>query len=384
MRTTFLPFCLPSISELEVEAVVETARSGWITTGPRVAEFEQQFAEFCQSGYAVTTSSGTAGMHVVLKALGIGPGDEVITPSMTWVSTVNLILQLGATPVFVDVERDTLLTTADLIAPLITERTRLIIPVHYAGAPVDLDPIRELAERHGIPVVEDAAHAVGTVYKGRPIGSSGTAIFSFHPIKNITTGEGGMTCTDDANLAEHVRRLRFHGLGADAHDRHTQGRSPQVEVQEPGFKYNMTDLAASIGLVQLKRLDELTRRRMELVKRYRNELKTLPGLLPLSVPTYDHTHAWHLMIVRVDPDRAGMTREQFMEQLKARNIGSGIHFKAVHTHAYYRRNPVAETGHLTQTDWNTSRICSLPFFPGMKDKDLDDVFAALHEIMDTV
>ena len=243
MRSSFLPFSKSAISESEIQAVTEVMRSGWITTGPKAAEFEDAFSKYSNAKKSVALCSGTAGMHLLFIALGIGPGDEVITPSMTWVSTVNLIMLAGATPVFADINRDTLMLSEDIVKPLISERTKLIIPVHFAGAAVDMEPLRKLAFKKNIFLVEDAAHAVGTEYNEKKIGSEGTCIFSFHPIKNITCGEGGMFCSDDIAIVEQIRRLKFHGLGVDAYDRNIQGRSPQAEVIEPGFKYNLTDMA---------------------------------------------------------------------------------------------------------------------------------------------
>ena len=234
MRDSFLPFSKPSINKQEIEAVSAILESGWITTGAKASEFEQAFSKYCGTPGAVALCSATAGMHLYLAALGIGAGDEVITPSMTWVSTVNLLVLAGARPVFADIDRDTLMVSAETIRPLITGRTRAIIPVHFAGVPVDMEPIRALAREHNLHIVEDAAHAVGTEYRGRKIGAEGTSIFSFHPIKNITCGEGGMFCSDDPQLVEKIRRLKFHGLGVDAYDRTMQGRSPQAEVLEPG------------------------------------------------------------------------------------------------------------------------------------------------------
>ena len=264
MRKEFLPFSRPSITEKDIEAVSRVLRSGWITTGPKTSEFEDRFKEYVGCPHAVALSSATAGMHLVLKALDIGPGDEVITPSMTWVSTVNLIVLSGATPVFVDIDRDTLMVLPDSIQRALSDRTRLIVPVHFAGAAADMDIIGEIAGSRGVPVVEDAAHALGAFYKGRHVGSRGTAIFSFHPIKNITTGEGGMFCSDDKDLADRIRRLKFHGLGVDAYDRHTQGRSPQAQVMEPGYKYNMPDMCAVLGLGQLERIQRLNKKRAQL------------------------------------------------------------------------------------------------------------------------
>lgn len=381
MRSTFLPFSKPAISEQEIQAVAETLRSGWITTGPKAAEFEEAFRGHCDAREAVALCSATAGMHLLLTALDIGPGDEVITPSMTWVSTVNLIVRAGAAPVFADVDRDTLMVSADTVAPLVTGRTRLIVPVHFAGAAVDMAPLRQLAAAKDIPLVEDAAHAVGTEYQGEPIGRQGSAIFSFHPIKNMTCGEGGMFCSDDAGLAERIRRLKFHGLGVEAYDRSMQGRAPQAEVLEPGFKYNLTDVAAALGLGQLRRLDEFIEKRSLLAERYRRRLAGVDEILPLAVPPYAMRHAWHLFIVRLDIDRAGMDRMAFMAELKKRNIGTGLHFKAVHTQKYYRDTLGLPVGALPHTEWNSERICSLPLFPDMTPDDVDSVVAAIKEVL---
>ena len=375
----FLPFSKPAIGDAEISAVCEVLKSGWITTGPKSHELEQQFCDTYGCQHAVALNSATAGMHVTLMALGIGPGDEVITPSQTWVSTINLITLLGAEPVFVDVDRDTLMTSAELIAPLITVNTKAIIPVHYAGAPVDLDPILKLARQYDIPVIEDAAHAIGTRYRDRWIGATGTAIFSFHAIKNLTCAEGGMLVTDDKALADKVRMLKFHGLGVDAFDRMTLGRKPQAEVITPGFKYNLTDINAAIALVQLARLPELNARRAGLVARYQEKLAGLP-LAPLAIPTYPHLHGWHLFMVRVDPERCGLDRDQLMQALQERGIGTGLHFRAAHTQKYYReRYPALSLPH---TEWNSSRLCTLPLFPDMTLADVDRVVAALTDILE--
>lgn len=363
----------------EIQAVTEVLRSGWITTGPKNQELEEQFRHAVGGQHAIAVSSATAGMHVTLMALGIGPGDEVITPSQTWVSTVNLICLLGATPVFVDIDRNTLMTDAERIATAITPRTRAIVPVHYAGAPVDLDPIRALGERHGIAVIEDAAHAAGTRYKDRWIGAEGTAVFSFHAIKNMTCAEGGLVVTDDEALANRVRTLKFHGLGADAFDRATHGRKPQAEVLEPGYKYNLADINAAIALVQLRRLPELNARRAELAAEYHRRLQGLP-LQPLAVPDYDHLHAWHLFIVRIDPRDAGLDRDAFMHALQEHGIGTGIHFRAVHTQKYYREHFPEQQ--LPETEWNTARLCTLPLFPDMTTGELDRVVTAIKNILD--
>jgi UDP-4-amino-4-deoxy-L-arabinose-oxoglutarate aminotransferase len=376
----FIPLSKPSISEDEIAAVADVLRSGWITTGAKNAELEQLVCDITGARYAVALTSATAGMHLLLKALDIGPGDEVITPSMTWVSTANQIELCGATPVFVEVNRDTLMVEADMIEPLITERTRLIVPVHYAGASLDLAPLRQLAEKHGIPLVEDAAHAIGTKYDGQPVGQSGTAIFSFHPIKNITTGEGGMFCTDDGKLAEKIRQLRFHGLGVDAFDRETQGRAPQAEVLTPGYKYNLPDMNAVLGIGQLKRLDDLNNRRAEIARLYTELLSEVDEIQPLQVPDYAMTHCWHLYIIRLDIESMAIGRDGFMQALKEKQVGSGLHFRATHTQKYYREK-YADTVVLPDTEWNSERICSLPLYPDMTDDDVYRVVDTIKQVI---
>ena len=381
MRKNFLPFSKPSISEEEIADVGDVLRSGWITTGLKTAQFEKEFGQYCGSRVAVALSSATAGMHLLLTALNISPGDEVITPSMTWVSTVNLIVLAGATPIFVDIDRDTLMTNAELIEPCITKRTKLIVPVHFAGASLDIKPIRSLAAKHDIALVEDAAHAAGTECSGERIGCTGTSIFSFHPIKNMTTGEGGMFCSDDDNLLQSIRQLKFHGLGVDAHDRKQQGRSPQAEVLAPGFKYNMTDISAVLGLGQLSRLDSFINKRTMLANRYLELLADVEEITPLSVPPSTSVHSWHLFIVRLDLEKTAMSRNQFMEELKKRNIGTGLHFRAVHEQNYYLRTVNLPPGSLPATKWNSERICSLPLFPTMTVEDVEDVVSAIKEVL---
>ena len=374
---TFLPFSRPALGEEELAAVKEVFESGWITTGPKNAALEQAFCQLTGNQHAIAVSSATAGMHVTLLALNIQTGDEVITPSLTWVSTINIITLLGATPVMIDIDRDTLMVTPEQIEAAITPRTRAIIPVHYAGAPADIDAIRALGERHGIAVIEDAAHAAGCYYKGQHVGNQGTAIFSFHAIKNMTCAEGGLIVTDDAELADRIRSLKFHGLGVDAYDRHTHGRKPQAEVIMPGFKYNLPDISAAIALVQLNKLAAINARRAEIAQRYLTELADTP-FLPLAQPAWPHQHAWHLFIIRVDEAECGMSRDALMETLKAQDIGTGLHFRAAHTHKYYReRYPQLS---LPNTEWNSDRICSIPLFPDMHDEDVTRVITALRQI----
>lgn len=373
----FLPFSRPAFGAEEIAAVTEVMQSGWITTGPKNQALEQAFCQLTGNRHAIAVSSATGGMHVTLMALNIGAGDEVITPSMTWVSTLNMICLLGAEPVMIDVDKETLMVTPEAIEAAITPRTKAIIPVHYAGAPADMDAIHAIGRRHGIPVIEDAAHAAGTAYKGQHVGRSGTAIFSFHAIKNMSCAEGGLVVTDDDELAARIRSLKFHGLGVDAFDRQTHGRAPQAEVISPGFKYNLADINAAIALAQLEKLPAMNARRAEIAQRYLRELADTP-FSPLAVPEWQHTHAWHLFIIRVDEARCGISRSGLMEALKARNIGSGLHFRAAHTQKYYReRFPQL---HLPNTEWNSERICSIPLFPTMTDDDTTRVIQALREI----
>jgi len=373
----FLPFSRPAMGPEELAAVSEVLQSGWITTGPKNQALEQAFCALTGNQHAIAVSSATAGMHVALMALGIQAGDEVITPSLTWVSTLNMIVLLGAEPVMIDVDRDTLMVTPHAVEAAITPRTKAIIPVHYAGAPVDIDAIRAVADRHGIPVIEDAAHAAGTYYKGNHVGHRGTAIFSFHAIKNMTCAEGGLIVTDDEQLANRMRSLKFHGLGVDAFDRQTHGRAPQAEVISPGYKYNLPDINAAIALVQLKKLEQHNARRAEIAERYRTELENTP-FLPLSQPPWAHKHAWHLFILRVDEASCGISRNDLMEALKAKGIGTGLHFRAAHTQKYYRERYPALV--LPNTEWNSDRICSIPLFPTMTDDDVTRVIAALREV----
>ncbi|TBL52469.1 UDP-4-amino-4-deoxy-L-arabinose aminotransferase [Hafnia paralvei] len=376
----FLPFSVPSMGEDEIAAVAEVLRSGWITTGPKCQQLESAFSQYVGAKHAIAVSSATGGMHVTLMALGIGAGDEVITPSQTWVSTLNVITLLGAEPVMIDVDRDTLMVQPAEIEAAITPKTKAIIPVHYAGAPADLTALREIAARHNIPLIEDAAHAVGTRFGDHMVGAQGTAIFSFHAIKNMTCAEGGMVVTDDDELADKVRCFKFHGLAVDAFDRQALGRKPQAEVVAPGYKYNLADINAAIALVQLEKLPAMNARRQQLVARYLQALQGSP-LLPLKVPAYPHQHAWHLFMVRVDESLCGIDRNTMMEKLKEHGIGTGLHFRAAHTQKYYREKYPDLS--LPNTEWNSASLMTLPLFPDMQDSDVDRVVKALSGILES-
>ncbi|MDP8214022.1 MAG: aminotransferase class I/II-fold pyridoxal phosphate-dependent enzyme [Candidatus Euphemobacter frigidus] len=384
MRATFLPFSQPAINQTDIDGVVEVLKSGWITTGPKTAAFEEAFRAYLGAGYSVSLSSGTAGMHLVLMALKLCPGDEVVTPSMTWGSTVNLLTILGLKPVFADIDRKTLMVTPESVRKVLTEKTRAIIPVHFAGVPVDLDPLRKIADEHNVIMIEDAAHALGTRYRGEPIGKTGTAVFSFHPIKNITTGEGGMVATDDEGLAEKVRILKFHGLAKDAWQRYSRNGKVQVEIIMPGFKYNLTDIQSSLGLTQLARVDELNTKRGELAALYDQHLEGLEEIIHPRAPEYPHQNSHHLYIVLLDLRRVTVTRDQFLEELKTRNIGTGIHFRPVHTQDYYREVAGYGRGLLPETEWVGDRLFSLPLFPAMTEQDVKDVAEAIRDTLNVV
>lgn len=381
MRKDFLPFSKPSITEEDIQAVGDVLRSGWITTGPKCAQLEADFKQYTGCADAISMTSETSVMHTLFRALGIGPGDEIITPSMTWVSLPNTALLFGAKVVFVDVDRDTLMVNAAEIESKITPRTKMIVPVHFAGAALNLGEIRALAAKHNILLVEDAAHALGTEWNGEKIGARGSSMFSFHPIKNITTGEGGMFATDNIELGNRIRSLKFHGLGVDAYDRQTHGRAPQAQVVEPGYKFNLPDMQAVLGIRQLARVDILNEKRRQLALRYRELLSSIPELIPLKDTPWASKHSWHLFVVRVDTDKVGISRDEFMAELKKRNIGTGLHFRCTHLQKYYRETLGHRPGSLPNTEWNSDRIVSLPLFPDMTERDQDDVVAAIKEVI---
>lgn len=378
IRKDFLPFSRPSIGEPEISRVVTCLKSGWITTGVLCKEFEDKFCELTGARQAVTLSSATAGMHLMLNALNLQPGDEVITPSMTFASTINMIILHQAKPVFVDIDYGTLNMNCDLIEARMSAKTKAIIPVHFAGAPADMDKINELARKYSLTVIEDAAHAVGTYYKGVHAGGFGhPAIFSFHPIKNITTGEGGMVTLNDADLERKLRLLRFHGIERDAWKRYGKGGNPSYDITEPGYKYNMPDLLAALGLAQFERWQELNARRQALARSYMEGLQGLNKLDLPQAPLYDHIHAWHLFIVKIKD----LPRDEFMRKLAEYNIGYGLHFPPAHTLSFIKKRFKADRTPLSETDRAADKILSLPLFPDMDENDVKYVCAAIKEIL---
>jgi dTDP-4-amino-4,6-dideoxygalactose transaminase len=382
VRSTFLPFSAPTIEDAEINEVVDSLKSGWITTGPKVKRFEEEFKSYVCARFAVPLSSATAGQHLIMLALKIGVGDEVITTPMTFASTVSTIVLAGATPVLVDIEPGTLNLDVSKIREKITSRTKAVVPVHFAGQPCDLDPIFALAREFNLIVIEDAAHAVGTEYKGQRIGSfDSTSIFSFHPNKNMTTGEGGMLCTPDEELAEQISLLKFHGMNREAWKRFAASGTPGYDIMLPGFKYNMMDIQAALGIHQLPRLDGFIRRRTEIAEFYNRELADVVELALPTLAPYDQRHAWHIYTPLVRIEKLTIDRDQFMAELKAHNIGSGLHYKAIHHHAWYREHLPVPPESLPNADYASDRILSLPLFPKMTDEDAADVVAAVKEVI---
>ena len=378
IRKDFLPFSRPSIGKAEINGVVACLKSGWITTGSLCKAFEDQFCVLTGAERAVSLSSATAGMHLMLKALNVGPGDEVITPSMTFASTVNMIALHQAKPVFVDIDYGTLNLCCEEIEEKITKRTKAIIPVHFAGAPADMDRINRLARKYSLKVIEDAAHAIGTDYRGTHAGGFGhPAIFSFHPIKNITTGEGGMITLKNASLEKKLRLARFHGIERDAWKRYGKGGNPSYDIAAPGYKYNMPDLLAALGLAQMERWRELNARRRMLAGLYLEGLREIKGLDLPEVPSYDHVHAWHLFIVKVK----GMPRDLFMQKLADYNIGYGLHFPPAHSLSYVKKRFGVKAKSLPRTSLAAGRVISLPLFPDMTENDVHYVCKAIKEIL---
>jgi len=381
-RNQFLPFSLPTIEEDEISEVVDSLRSGWITTGPKVIRFEEDFKNYIGCSHAVAVNSGTAGLHISLMATEISDGDEVITTPMTFAATVNTIVLQRAKPVFADINPETLNINPDFIEENITPRTKAIIPVHFAGQSCDLDRISSIAKKHKLLVIEDAAHAVGSEYKGVKIGKTGTlAVFSFHPIKNITTGEGGIITTESVDLAEKLRLLRFHGISKEAWKRYSAKGSPQYEILLPGLKYNMLDIQAAIGIHQLRKLDGFIEKRENFAKRYDNILKEIPEIITPGRVTYDCRHAWHLYIIKLRLEALRITRDEFIEELKKENIGTGIHFTAIHLHPFYANKFGFKRGDFPNAEYASDRIISLPLYPKMKDEDIDDVIEAIKKIV---
>ncbi|MCA8960402.1 MAG: aminotransferase class I/II-fold pyridoxal phosphate-dependent enzyme [Planctomycetes bacterium] len=381
LRGSFLPFALPSIGEEEIAEVVEVLRSGWVTTGPRTRRFEEAIRDYTGAADVVAVNSCTAALHICLASMDIGPGDEVITTPVTWPSTANVIVHTGATPVFVDIERDSFNIDPERIEEKITDKTKAIIPVHMAGQPVDLDAIHEIADRRGLTVIEDAAHAIGAEYRGRRIGSiSRFACFSFYPIKNITTGEGGAIAFTDPADGERLRRLALHGITKDAWNRYTAEGSIHWECIEPGFKYNLPDLCAALGVHQMPRLDGFIETRRRYARLYRQALLDCPEVIVPNVSD-DIRHAHHLFIIMLRTEMLKLDRDAFVQALKKENIGTGIHFRSLHLQPYYRDRFGFTPDDFPNASFTSERIISLPLYPGMAEKDVLQVANSVKKLV---
>ena len=393
--TNFLPFSMPDIGEEEIAEVVDSLRSGWLTTGPKTQIFEKEFARFLRAReeagsetesavplQALAVNSATAGLHLALEAMGVGPGDEVITSPYTFTATAGVIRHLGANPVFVDIDPVTLNIDHRKIERAITERTKVILPIHIGGLACEMEPILEIARRRGLKVVEDAAHALPSTYRGQLVGTLGSdaTVYSFYATKTITTGEGGMIVTRDPEVANRCRVMRLHGINRDAFDRYSSTKpSWHYDVVAPGFKYNLTDLAAAIGIQQLKKAWAFQEKRARMARRYDDELRALPTILPAGAPEGE-LHSWHLYILRLDHS-IRITREEFIKQMARRGIGCSVHFIPLHLHPYWRETYNLQPHHFP-TAWRAyERVVSLPLYTKMSEDDQTRVIEAVREVI---
>ena len=381
-RDDFLPFHVPDIGEEEIAAVADTLRSGWLTTGPRVKKFEEAFAAFVDARHAVAVNSCTAALHLALEAIHLQPGDEVIVPTVTFAATGEVVTYFGARPVLVDCERDSLNVDLKCIESAITPRTKAIIPVHFAGRVCAMDEIVALANAHGLKVIEDAAHSLPSRLGEQHAGTFGDiGCFSFYATKTLTTGEGGMLVTDDAEYADRARIMSLHGISKDAWKRYTAAGSWYYEISAPGYKYNMTDTAAALGLVQLRRCEELTEIRRRYAAIYDAAFGEVPEVAPLADASMPG-HAWHLYVIRLDLDRLTISREEFINLLREMNIGTSVHFIPLHLHPYYREKYGYQPSDCPVASASYERIISLPLYSRMKPQDVEyvaDCVAAIVE-----
>ncbi|MGC9372347.1 MAG: DegT/DnrJ/EryC1/StrS family aminotransferase [Thermovirgaceae bacterium] len=384
MRKEFLPFARPQIGEDAIADVADSIRSGWLTTGPKTQRFEETFGAFVGSPYALAVNSGTAGLHLALIAFGIGQGDEVVTTPMTFAATINTIIMTGATPVLADIDRRTFNIDPEKLERAVTPRTKAVIPVHFAGRPCDMEAIESIAGRHGLIVIEDAAHALGARSHGKLVGAAKgqghATVFSFHPTKNITTGEGGMVCTSEETAAEKVAMLRQHGMSKGAWNRYAVSGTPHYDIFFAGLKYNMLDIQAAIGNEQLPRLEGFNARRKEIAATYTRKLADCRGIiLPPEVEPED-THSWHIFTPLVDIDTLGFTRDDFMSRMRRLNIGTALHYKPVHLFSFFKEKYNWKRGDFPEAEFVGDRIVTIPLFPAMSDADVADVIDAARKV----
>ena len=381
MAVEEVPFFVPDVGDEEIEQVVDTLRSGWLTTGPKTKQFEQQFAEYVGAKHAVAVNSATAALHLALDALDVAQGDEVIVPTMTFAATAEVVVHLKARPILVDCLPGTLNLDPDQFQRAITPRTKAVIPVHYAGQPCDMDAILEIARQHGVRVVEDAAHALPARHRDRTIGTIGDATcFSFYANKTITTGEGGMLTTDDDEVADRVRIRSLHGMSRDAWKRFSTEGSWYYEVVYPGYKYNMADIAAAMGLVQLSRAEQMWQSRCRAAERYRQRFESLPEVQVLDLDATCQ-HAWHLFVIRLQTDRLTIDRNAFIEQLRAHRVGTSVHYIPLHMHPYYRDGYGYEPADLPAAESAYRRIITLPLFSRITTEQVDYVANCVERIV---
>lgn len=381
-REKFLVFGAPLIEQPEIDEVVACLQSGWIGSGPRVARFEEQFREYTGAGHALALNSCTAALHLAFHALGVGPGDEVIAPSMTFVATSNAAIHAGATPILVDCDRQTMNIDPAAIEAAVTPRTRAIVVVHFAGRPCEMDAILAIARKHDLRVVEDCAHGIETEYHGRHVGTLGdVGCFSFYVTKNVVTGEGGMAIAARQDIADRMRTLALHGMTKDAWKRFSDKGYLHYDVVEAGFKYNMMDIQAAIGIHQLARVERTWRRRAEIWQAYCAAFADLPVFLP-APPAPDTRHALHLFTLLIDTDHTRVSRDEFLAAMTARNIGTGVHYRAVHLHPFYQQRFGYRAGQIPNSEWISERTVSLPLSPKLSDDDVSDVIRAVRESLD--
>ena len=381
MNKDYLLFHKPYISEEEIDEMVDTLRSGWLSMGPKTIRFEEEFNKYIGSKKSVAVSSWTAAGHLTLEAFGIKKGDEVIVPTMTFPATAEIVCYFGATPVIVDVDEDTLNISLDEIEKAITPKTKAIIPVHYGGQPCDLDEIQELANAHNLKVLEDAAHSLPATYKGKKIGTiSDVTCFSFYATKTLSTGEGGMICTNNEEIAERCAIMRLHGINRDAWKRYSEAGSWYYEVVAPGYKYNFTDLQASLGLPQLKKVDAMWNSRKNIALRYLDGFKDL-DLITLPTIKPDRESSWHLFPIRLNLEMITKNRAQIIDELKKYNVGVGVHFMPVHQHLYYSETFNLDDKNYPVASASFPRLMSLPIYPGMNEHNVEKVINSLIEIL---
>ncbi|HBY93759.1 MAG TPA: UDP-4-amino-4,6-dideoxy-N-acetyl-beta-L-altrosamine transaminase [Chloroflexi bacterium] len=380
IRDDFLVFGAPLIEEAEIAEVVDSMKSGWLGTGPKAHKFEEMFREYKGSKYAMALNSCTAALHLAMLAVGLQPGDEVIVPAMTFAATANAVIHAGGIPVFADCRRDTLNIDPLEIQKKITSKTKAIVPVHFAGRPCEMDAIMEIAERSSLKVIEDCAHAVETEYHGKKVGTFGEiGCFSFYVTKNIVTGEGGMAITDNVGYADRIKVLSLHGMSKDAWARFSDSGYKHYQVVCAGFKYNMMDIQAAIGIHQLPKVDRYWQRRQEIWDRYNEAFQDMPAFTPPPIEP-NTKHAYHLYNLLLDIDQLRITRDQFLTEMTKRNIGVGVHYVALHLHPYYKQACNCRMGDFPNAEWISNRTVSLPISPKLMDDDVSYVIASVRDI----